>query len=968
MASTPEVRRKPDTTPDPGDQRRLDELIDRLANARNIRARTRLLQRQSELRTSAAIDRIYDRVVQLARVDLTRADRLAQAARSIAESLDDDGARAQSLRAAGHIQIARGRYREALEHYDRALMLFRQLERDVDVARTLNGALLALISLGRYDEALASAQEARDIFERHGHRLGLARLDSNVGNIRYRQDRFEEALALYRRAYEQLAEIGEPQDIAAALGNMAMTYTSLNDFQKAQASYEQARAVCERHGMGLFAVRADYNVAYLYYLRGEYTRALELYRDVREHCERLGDMYRSALCDLDRSEMYLELNLSDEARELAARALGRFNRLGMAYEAAKAVTNLALATSRQGDIRRALDLFDEGRRLFARERNQVWLALVSYYQALALYRQHDYASARASCEEALNLFARASVPGQAAVCDLLLARLQLHGGDLDKAERACAAAFSKLSGTESPILSYQAHFVLGLVREARGGRDEAYEAFRQAHDDLEQLRSHLRADDLKVSFLEDKMAVYESLVTACLAPAGDHQRHEEAFGYIEKAKSRSLADLIAFRATTLAPRFAGAATEEVRRLRQQLNWHYRQIELEERERREGSARRVDRLRQRARALEKQLAGSLEEAGRTDQEFSALQSGKASDIQDIRSALPPDTTLLEYYQARGRYYVCVLTRDRLEVIPLSRSAKVRRVLRLLQFQLSKFRLGQGYIGAFADQLRLAAETHLRELYTLLLQPVRRLLQGEHLIVVPHDALHSVPFHALSDGTRFVIDDFTVAQAPSASVYRLCRTKAESDAAGALVMGVPDALTPFISDEIEAVAGILPSPHVFLGSEATADQLRAHSAGSRFVHIATHGLFRRDNPMFSSIQLGDGPLGVYDLYQLHLSAELVTLSGCSTGRSAVVGGDELLGLVRGLMYAGARAVLLTLWDADDRSAADFMKIFYEELQAGKSKGRAAQEAMRTIRARYPHPYYWAPFTLIGDARAS
>lgn len=947
------------------ERQRPDDLIERLVTARDKRARVSLLRRHDQLRTAAVVDRLYNRVVQLARIDLKRADGLVQASTWIAESLDDDGCRAQSLRAAGHVQMVRGRYREALDYYARALGLFRRLDRDVDVARTLNGALLSFISLGRYDEALAAAQEARGIFERHGNVLGLARLDSNVGNIRYRQDRFDEAIALYRRAYERLAEVGEPQDIAAALGNMAMTYTSLNDFQKGQASYEQARAVCDANGLPLFALRADYNVAYLYYLRGEYTRALELYRTVREHCERLGDGYRSALCDLDRSEMYLELNLSDEAGELAARALTRFTRLGMAYEAAKSVTNLALATSRQGDVHRALRLFDEGRRLFAREGNQVWLALVNYYQALVLSRAGQYAPARAFCGAALELFAREAVPVQAALCELLLARLELQAGDLDAAERACAAAFATLGGTEAPFLSYQAHFVLGLVREARGERDAAYDAFRKAHDGLEQLRSHLRADDLKVAFLEDKMAVYERLVTTCLERGGDRRHQEEAFGYIENAKSRSLADLIAFRAATLAPRFAGPATEEVRQLRQQLNWHYRRLELERLDPVSGSDRRMERLHHSARTLEKQLAGSLEEAGRTDQEFSALQSGSASGIEEIRAILPPESILLEYYQARGRYYVCLLTRDNLEVWPLAPSAEVRRVLRLLQFQLSKLRLGPAYVSAFAPQLRLATETHLRELYALLIAPVRERLRAAHLIVVPHDALHSVPFHALYDGRRFLIDDFIVSQAPSASVYRLCRTKAASAAGGALIMGVPDALTPFIADEVEAVARVLPDARVFLGMEATVDQLREHSSGSRFVHIATHGLFRQDNPMFSSIQLGDGPLGVYDLYQLHLSAELVTLSGCSTGRSAVVGGDELLGLVRGLMYAGARAVLLTLWDADDRSAADFMKAFYGHLQRGSSKGRAAQQAMQELRTRYPHPFYWAPFTLIGDA---
>ena len=472
---------------------------------------------------------------------------------------------------------------------------------------------------------------------------------------------------------------------------------------------------------------------------------------------------------------------------------------------------------------------------------------------------------------------------------MLLARLELQAGDLEAADRACAAAFATLAVTEAPFLSYQVHFVLGLVREARGERDAAYEAFRTAHDGLEQLRSHLRGDDLKVAFLEDKMAVYESLVTACLERNGDRgdQDQEDAFAYIEHAKSRSLADLIAFRATSLAPRFAGPATEDVRRLRQQLHWHDRQIELDQLGQEAGAARRIDRLRQRARTLEKQLAGALEEAGRTDQEFSALQSGASAGLDEIRAILPADAILLEYYQARGRYYVCVLTRDHLQVVPLAPSAEVHRILRLLQFQLAKLHLGKAYIAAFAEQLRVAAETHLRELYVLLIAPVREQLRGTHLIVVPHDALHSVPFHALYDGRRFLIDDFTVSQAPSASVYRLCRTKAATEAAGALIMGVPDALAPFISDEVDAIARLLPGPQVFLGTEATVDRLREHSADSRFIHIATHGVFRRDNPMFSSIQLGDGPLGVYDLYQLHLSAELVTLSGSAPGGARWLG---------------------------------------------------------------------------------
>src|SRR6266481_7024133 len=220
---------------------------------------------------------------------------------------------------------------------------------EIEVGRTLSGSLQTLIYLGRYDEAFTFAKRAHDIFARYGDHLRLARLDTNMGNILYRQDRFVEALELYRRSYDQFLTIGEPLDVAAALKNMATCQISLNQFRQSLETYHAARAWCESHNMPLLVAETDYNIAYLYYLRGEYTRAIELYRAAREHCEALGDRYHQALCDLDQSEMYLELNLNEEGAHLARRALDGFRQLAMGYEAAKALTNLAIATSHHGD-------------------------------------------------------------------------------------------------------------------------------------------------------------------------------------------------------------------------------------------------------------------------------------------------------------------------------------------------------------------------------------------------------------------------------------------------------------------------------------------------------------------------------------------------------------------------------------------------------------------------------------------
>ena len=117
------------------------------------------------------------------------------------------------------------------------------------------------------------------------------------------------------------------------------------------------------------------------------------------------------------------------------------------------------------------------------------------------------------------------------------------------------------------------------------------------------------------------------------------------------------------------------------------------------------------------------------------------------------------------------------------------------------------------------------------------------------------------------------------------------------------------------------------------------------------------------MFSSIRLGDGYLNLYDLYQMRLGANLVTLSGCATGMNQVAAGDELLGLQRGLFCAGATSLLLSLWDVHDRSTAMLMQEFYRNYIQNGDMTRSLQVAMRELRRENPHPYFWAPFTLVG-----
>ena len=945
----------------------LDGLIAQLASELNPRRRRQILTAGTAWWQPETVTRLYDEVVRLIHVDMEQAERMARAAGWLAERMGDEASRAASLRAMGHIFYRKRKYLPSLELYEAARAIYEQLGLELEAGRTLNSSLQSLIYLGRYQEALDCAQRAHQIFSKFGDRLRLARLDANMGNILYRQDRFEEALVLYQKAYAAFLEIGEPQDVAIALKNTATCQISLNDFREALETYQKARAYCVEHEMPLLVAVADYNIAYLYYLRGEYTRSIELYRAAREDCSAAGDAYRQALCDLDQSEMYLELNLAEEGAHLSRRAHATFRDLGMGYESAKAQTNLAISLSHHGDTAQALELFQEARSLFHRENNHAWIATIDLYQALVFYRQHRLVEARLLCQSALEFFSPSPLDSKAALCQLLLARIHLDANRGKLARRTCQQAIERLQKAESPALSYQAFYVLGAIEEALNDPEAAYEAYLKAHEHLENLRSHLKAEELKIAFLKDKLEVYESLVRMCLSRGGDAQHQEEAFAYIEQAKSRSLADLIAFRSQGLpaSRKTERAMVEQVSTLRGELNWYSRTIQLLEGQAANLRSPQLEKLRRASRDCEQRLVERLANLRVDDQEYSSLQTAGNIGLAAIRDSLPQHAALVEFYRVRDTFYVCLLSRQSLKIVPVAPASHLRRALQLLRLQLSKFRLGPQYVRTFGQQLRDATNAHLEEFHRQLIAPIEEDLRDvRHLIVAPHDFLHYLPFHAMRDGEgRHLGDRFTISYTPSASVYYLCSQKKAAPAGGSLILGVPDAGAPHIMDEVKAVSSALPGAEVFVGPAATHEVLREKGAQSRYVHIATHGWFRQDNPMFSSIALGNSHLSLFDLYQLDLPSELVTLSGCGTGLNVVVGGDELLGLVRGLLYAGAHGVLVTLWDVHDRSTAEFMKLFYERLQSNGDKAAAVQYAMAEIRKAYPHPFYWAPFVLVG-----
>ena len=181
--------------------------------------------------------------------------------------------------------------------------------------------------------------------------------------------------------------------------------------------------------------------------------------------------------------------------------------------------------------------------------------------------------------------------------------------------------------------------------------------------------------------------------------------------------------------------------------------------------------------------------------------------------------------------------------------------------------------------------------------------------------------------------------------------------------------------FAQSESQNVSEMFPRQHMLLlGPRATESSLKRLADRYDVIHLATHGYFNKLNPLLSGVVLeadaeNDGRLDVHEILELKLNAELVTLSACDTALGSgyfaeVPAGDDLVGLTRAFMFAGAPSVLASLWEVNDRSAVELMHSFYGQLRTG-DKATALAKAQREMRSRgpYRHPYYWGAFTLVG-----
>ena len=467
------------------------------------------------------------------------------------------------------------------------------------------------------------------------------------------------------------------------------------------------------------------------------------------------------------------------------------------------------------------------------------------------------------------------------------------------------------------------------LQNGRGG--EAERLLLTAVTDVEQSRATLDEDRFRIAFLTDKADAFDDLVQLYLQRSlhtseATHRRSalKAAFAIAERAKSRALLDMM----TNLA-----------------------------------------------------VPGAAPELPQSDESFGRV----TFHLDEVRAQLDAKTILLYYYICGDEISAFVIskhtaTNETIECVhALSKLSVVRPLLEALSVQWERFLAGPEFVARYAQQMEATGQRILFRLYQELVKPVeahihaRTTQAGETpLVIMAHGPLHQVPFHALHDGTDYLVERYDISYAPSATTFLLSQQRKALGMDKSLVVGTDDASIPMALVEAQQVAQQLarsnakPNSQVVLrvGAQATLQQVQADMAGCDIIHLACHGLFRHDNPLFSSVQLHDGKLTAADAARLRFNGALITLGACESGRSQVIAGDEMLGLPRAFLGAGASSVLVSLWLVNDAITAEFMTGWYKQIQQGVPRAQALRAMQRSIKRHHAHPYYWAPFILIGQ----
>lgn len=859
----------------------------------------------------------------------TRSLELGQRALALAEETKDPKGMVLTLNLLGIVHQTLGSYAQAVNCYGRALRIAEPLKDRESDAMTLSNLAHVHYEQGNYDLAVEEYRKSLAIAKEIKHKHGMAINLTGLALTRWRQGHYSEVLEKMQEALQIWEQNGDRQNVAIVLVTLGAIYSDIGNDDLALQHYQRSVELLRETGGQNYLWRSLNSVGQIYEKRQQYQTAMTYYLQSLRLAEETGD--RSGLC---------------------------------------------LNYKHVGNIKEQLENFPA--------------ALSDYQKSLEIAEQMGNRQLQAGALMSLgSVYYRMGVLNQAA------------------SHLAQAIRISQVMG-HLEILPSSLH-LQGLVHVSLGRKEEGRKLMERAITVIEGIRKEMQLQDEKAGFLEQKLTVYEDMIQLLVQMGRDW----EALQYAERSRARAFLDLLTeariHPETVLKP--------ELKQKKSLLQARY--AEIQEQLRLEHATDKsqpgtIRKLEQETVQLENQYLQLKREIRKQNPEYSALAHPQPVGMNEVRKLLDETTALLEYSVGEPNSYLFLATRRHLKVITLPGEKEISSEIQKLSDVLQKpDRMWQDLERTHTSYVDISSRLH-----DILIKPAYpELADKKMLLIVPDGTLNYLPFEVLLTSKPqsqnidfsklpYLIRKFQIHYAPSVSVLSAIRSNllqregensrellAVADPvygsqAGDMRGSNPDiygilkavgGLTslPNTRVEVEQIAELYPKEKVTLlmGKEANEKNIKhTELRDYRLLHFAAHGIINEDQSEFSSLVLSadedgqeDGFLMMREVFDLKLNADLVTLSACRTALGQRIRGEGIHSLARAFLYAGTSSVLVSLWDVSDKSTAALMKRMYGSMVVnGDNKVGALRKAkLEMIEGeQYSHPYYWAPFVLIGD----
>ncbi|MEW5925438.1 MAG: CHAT domain-containing tetratricopeptide repeat protein [Candidatus Zixiibacteriota bacterium] len=889
----------------------------------------------------AFVDDLDKSINRLIRTDLKEAGQLIDAVKAVFKFLPREYyARLKAIQ--GRYCHWTGDYAPALRHYLSARRMLERQRNFGGMARLGKGLMDVYMYLGRYKEALEVGRKSVSYFRKKKASNDTGQVLNNIGNIYHRMDNNRMALQYYNMAREIFAPTGGIP-LAIVEYNRANVYANMDRLNQAEKLYLASAELYHENGLEIARNQALYSIAYLYFLRDQYTDAIKALETVHDDLIRLGDRKSAATAMLDMAEIDIQLNQFGSASMIADQIIPEFKKLGMRYEQAKASYFSADVRIKLGDYVQASRRLKTAQALFSKEGNLPWLGMISISRSKLNIARKQYSEAIAAADEAARLFARTG--NNRKKIDAEIARL---AGFTMAGESPLALRLARRLSTEKLVgyQKYNLNYLTGQCHYRLGRYETALRYFRRAVDTIEKMLTGLYPDEVRYFFISDKYDCYRRVVDCLLRLGRTDESLQTNFSALELINGKIDRDT---RITSKIP-------PHLIDRREQLRAALRKISQSPKSGQRGAAANSYY------SLEQQL-WSNERKIRSILYPDEIDTGKRVAAEyNIRDFLQNDETIINYIESDSEIGAFCATSRKTEFVKLPVTASdMSSMLRKLHFIFESVVSGI----TDANETGQISESYLKELYSILFEPLKPKIVGKKLIIVADGYFGQIPFNALKEANgEYLINKYQVCLAVN-PVDICMREKNSPDITNKqhAVFAVSSDLLPAISIEARQIKNIFENSHLYLDKEADRDNLlKEAQKATGFIHIAAHASRASENPLFSRILMGDGPFFPFDLFHSGLKAGLVTLSGCQTAAPGLYYGNSF-SLAKAFYQAGSRYVLATLWPVADRVSTLFMIKFYKSLSEKKEIFDAYYSAVSELAEVTGNPAFWSSFVLLG-----